>query len=453
MTMENTLRSLDSNRNKRRSRVVHASLKGPWDPKAPSKDRSATFEIIKDSSLTMPSAEKMNPEPKTFARGAIHIEDCRSNRPETVNERFSAGGATKESAKHPDHNDDTLFFHGEAGLYVVCDGAGELPGGKESSQVAVETLSKDRLLTLEAAPPIYDRPGSPPDIDLVNQVFNAPHGTVLTQEQVEAAMFDGIRLIDQQVRERVHSDSAVRAAAKQYLNKQGLSDADAERYLPVVVGGIGTTGSLLKFWVDKEGQERVTFGNVGDSRVLRIRDGEIQEMTVDHSPLRIILDAGPEDEDGNIIFDDGDPSQTIDINFILQLGVDHKELREAVRAAEKAQAKGETRISLHALRKYLGLLLGGMQLADDKMGWNTKANISSDSVKPADVYLLVTDGFIDNVKKNDDVLTIVEQHWEDPVACAQALQTYASNNSVNPDDPFAKPDDVTVGVVRTSFLL
>lgn len=139
------------------------------------------------------------------------------------------------------HNEDNFFLLSEENLYVVADGMGGHASGEVASQIAVETLanffidtSRDREMTW---PYKEDRE--------------------LTYD--ENRLVTGVKLANRRVYETAQSDA---------------------RY-----HGMGTTIVCLAC-----GSTGVAYlGHVGDSRAYKIVDGQIQQLTEDHSLLNDYL--------------------------------------------------------------------------------------------------------------------------------------------------------------------
>ena len=135
--------------------------------------------------------------------------------------RFTAAALTDRGRKRPS-NEDAFGYSVEHGVYVVCDGMGGAAAGEIASSIAVDEVLK--VLTA--------RPES---------------ATVLPElaEQAVCAANDAI-----------------------------FSRAQRNRRLT----GMGTT--LVALVVE---ERRVWVLNVGDSRCYRLRNGRLEQLTLDHS--------------------------------------------------------------------------------------------------------------------------------------------------------------------------
>ncbi|NJD10210.1 MAG: serine/threonine-protein phosphatase [Gemmatimonadetes bacterium] len=129
--------------------------------------------------------------------------------------------ALSEAGRRPEANEDFISMNPAVGLFAVADGMGGRPGGEKASCLAVETF-------LSRAAPVGNH--------------RADH--------------DSLRRIVAEV------NRAVRA----------LGESDP------MLTGIGTTLSALV--LDETGG---TVVHVGDSRILRFRNGRLRQLTSDHT--------------------------------------------------------------------------------------------------------------------------------------------------------------------------
>ena len=136
-----------------------------------------------------------------------------------------------------EHNEDSITWDAEMGLVMLADGMGGHNAGEVASEMAV-TAIRDALLD------------------------------VLTPEMIES--------------EVIKCDDAVREAviyANEEIFEQARKRAGCE--------GMGTTLVMTLFHQDK-----VTYANVGDSRIYRIRNNELTQITSDHSLVQEMVDNG-----------------------------------------------------------------------------------------------------------------------------------------------------------------
>ncbi|MGI8842834.1 MAG: Stp1/IreP family PP2C-type Ser/Thr phosphatase [Gemmatimonadaceae bacterium] len=131
-------------------------------------------------------------------------------------------------------NEDNFRFDVNAnrGLFIVADGMGGHAAGEVASEMAVELLTRE----LATIPDEGDR-------------------------ERQARIGDALRLANKNIHERTIDET--------------------EKH------GMGTTVSAL---ILKDG--RYFIGQVGDSRVYLLRDGELKQLTKDHSYVQEQVDAG-----------------------------------------------------------------------------------------------------------------------------------------------------------------
>jgi protein phosphatase len=134
------------------------------------------------------------------------------------------------------NNEDNFLVQEETGLFAVCDGLGGHAAGEIASQIAVDTLDT-RLQLLEGDPP----------------------------EQLREVIAEANRRILQD----------------QHLNPEHL--------------GMGTTLSAL--WIPSPEASRGWVGHIGDSRIYRFRNKQLDQLTEDHSPLFRLYKQGTIDKE------------------------------------------------------------------------------------------------------------------------------------------------------------
>ena len=142
--------------------------------------------------------------------------------------RVRSGSAT-HVGRVRDHNEDSLIADGL--VFAVADGLGGHAAGEVASRIAVDALAELR-----------EHPASRPD-DVAE---------------------------------------VLRQANRRILESQ--AEAPEQR-------GMGTTVAGLTV-VDTGGREHWVVFNVGDSRVYRVAEGRMSQVTRDHSEVRELMDAG-----------------------------------------------------------------------------------------------------------------------------------------------------------------
>lgn len=156
--------------------------------------------------------------------------------------RFS--GKT-DVGRQREQNEDALLLLPELGVMAVADGLGGHRSGHLASQLCVSTLTDFFVITVAS-----------------DGTWPFPYDESLSDE--ENYLFTGTRLANRRIFDR---------------SLKNLSDF-----------GMGTTCVASMF--DKNTQN-ISIAHVGDSRCYRVRDGEIIQLTRDHSLLSDALTLAP----------------------------------------------------------------------------------------------------------------------------------------------------------------
>lgn len=138
------------------------------------------------------------------------------------------------------HNEDAIAISAQCGFAILADGMGGYNAGEVASQIATSVLKE----TLEEQ---------------------------LLEKKLESR-FGRNRQLHQLLTESViHTNASIIEAAR----------------LEPTYNGMGTTLVVAMFYDDK-----VTIVHIGDSRVYRLRNNELTQLTRDHSLLQEQIDAG-----------------------------------------------------------------------------------------------------------------------------------------------------------------
>ena len=129
------------------------------------------------------------------------------------------------------NNEDSYLAREEGSLFAVCDGLGGHAAGEIASGIAIETLD-ERI----------QGPASEP-ADILSQAVEEANRKILRDQQ---------------------------------QNPSHL--------------GMGTTLSVL--WLPAADKSKAWLAHIGDSRVYRLRDGELSQLTEDHSPVYRLFKEG-----------------------------------------------------------------------------------------------------------------------------------------------------------------
>ena len=141
-----------------------------------------------------------------------------------------------------DNNEDTIGNNPELGLAVLADGMGGHRGGEVASAITVSTIMESLVKELNT-----------------NITSTIDEDTGFSLESIA-----------------VHN-----AIVKANTNVFTSSNENSQ------YRGMGTTVVVLLFYDD-----RFTVAHVGDSRLYRFRDGELEQITRDHSLMQELVDRG-----------------------------------------------------------------------------------------------------------------------------------------------------------------
>jgi serine/threonine protein phosphatase PrpC len=149
-----------------------------------------------------------------------------------------------DTGKVRSHNEDSIACSEALGLAVLADGMGGYRGGEVASAIAVSTIMAQIRAALE-------RPRQPQD-----------SGEEIRQYTPESEL----------VRESI-------AKANESVYEMATSQPQYR--------GMGTTIVVAMFYDD-----RLTVGHVGDSRLYRLAEGRLEQLTRDHTLLQELIDRG-----------------------------------------------------------------------------------------------------------------------------------------------------------------
>jgi PPM family protein phosphatase len=149
--------------------------------------------------------------------------------------RIEVAGETNVGMKR-NHNEDNFSIIEESGLYIVADGMGGHASGEVASKMAVDSMREFFVAT-----------SSDPE-------RTWPYKMDRSKGYEENRLITGIKLANLRIYESAQRDSRQR--------------------------GMGTT--IVTIFAVEDG---VYTAHVGDSRVYRLREGKIEQLTEDHSLL------------------------------------------------------------------------------------------------------------------------------------------------------------------------
>ena len=168
-------------------------------------------------------------------KGAHELKDM------SVGKALEIVGVT-DTGRVRDHNEDSYASDAALGLVVLADGMGGYRAGEVASAVAVTRVfcdTRDGLMALI--------PGQ------VDQQTGLRYESLVVQDAIQ------------------HANSEVYAAAREHSEYNGM----------------GTTVVAALFY-----DNHLTCAHVGDSRVYRYRDAQIEQLTVDHTVVQEFIQTG-----------------------------------------------------------------------------------------------------------------------------------------------------------------
>ena len=159
------------------------------------------------------------------------------------------GAGVSDVGRKRRSNEDSYSASDDLRLYVVADGMGGHAAGEVASRLAVESIGRHIAAAQPDLPPTV--PSETSSLSLEDPALPVPARRVL----------NAIRLANQEIVRSVRRDQSMR--------------------------GMGTTVVLVYI----QGK-RAYIGSVGDSRAYLVRDGEIRQLTDDHTFVNEQVRAG-----------------------------------------------------------------------------------------------------------------------------------------------------------------
>ena len=156
--------------------------------------------------------------------------------------RYRSAARTDVGMKR-EHNEDSYLVNEDLGLYVVCDGMGGHAGGETASRLAVQTIEREMMSARLRKDDPFSSTAALPETPLAAALREAVEGAC-------AAVFR-------------------------------TSRANPE------LAGMGTTCISLLI-----NDAKAIVGHVGDSRAYLVRDGEVHQLSDDHSLVNEQVRAG-----------------------------------------------------------------------------------------------------------------------------------------------------------------
>ncbi len=369
-----------------------------------------------------------------------HGSGVRLKRVEKIEEgpRFVTGSATETSSKHL-VNEDHFEIDKRRGIFAVADGMGSVPAGDVASHEAIGQLEIDKIDgALANAKTVKDVKTA----ELIKSVFDSSKDATLRQNDVEDAVNAILLRMNDEIEELGKTNEDVRTMAKEKTKKLlalrkiifDQNNSEHQKLMQDAIQTIGCTMSLMKTWQNEKSEHMITVGNIGDSRIYRLRNGALERLTRDDSHVQILLDAG-------IVKNDQDVKEKIDITSVIAFTNKHPELKNLF---QDIRENPNDTVALGEIRHKLSQAAGLKTLLKNKFGIDFKPFVRSYDMEDGDAFVVVSDGISDNLY-DEEIRSIVATHFENPQQIAEELQRVASKRSKesNKKNARAKPDDMT----------
>lgn len=386
-------------------------------------------ELSSEDLIEEPESSKVMKRPLPKPR---YLETREAESPITI------GSATEASIKHPDRNEDAYYKSAKRGVVAVFDGMGGMPAGDYASASAAEQLGTEKIDEALAA---AKTPAEKKTAERIKNIFSSPRDAVLKQQDVEDATRDMLIRMNAEV-EKLAENPAVRQKAVEYF-KQELgsfdpANAQHQKLMEKVLKSVGCTASFMKTWRGEDGKDRVTMGQIGDSRVYRLRGNELKKLTRDDSHVEILMEEG-------LIANDQDVSQTIDKEKIVALADKRKELAPLVL---KLIQSPEQKVTLGSFRNQVTQGIGVARFSKEEFGVDFTPQAKTEELEDGDVVFAVSDGVSDNLT-DEKIRAIALKNKDNPQKLAEELQKESTAVTIKgkKSDARAKPDDATANVL------
>lgn len=396
-------------------------------PKAPlpreiTKMTKAPEDIIKLSDEDIEEITELNESDLESVEEPTRIE---SRERETA---LRYGMASEASVEHPERNEDAVFYSQKRGLQFVADGMGGVPAGDYASAKAAEQLTRDGLQKAS---------------EKTQKVLLAERQETQNQEDVEQAINEIIKQMDREIVTNNQGSEIIQKKAKEYIEKEmGEYDPENPQHRNILNGllkSIGCTVSMSKVWRGADGKDRLTIGNVGDSRTYRLRGGKLEKLSEDHSHVQVLLKEG-------LIQSDEDVETQIDKRKIMALEDKYPEIRALIPSLVRSPNQF---VTIDSIRNKITMAAGVGEMMKKQYGIEFQPFIKTYDLDKGDVIFTASDGVIDNLT-DSEIEGILLLNAENPTQAANELKQAALERSIKGKDsnPRAKKDDITALVTR-----
>ncbi len=353
--------------------------------------------------------------------------------------RLVIGFDTEASSKHPDRNEDAFNKSEDRGIIAVADGMGGVPAGEVASKEAIDQLETDKIDGALASAKTVEEIKT---AELIKVVFDSSKDATLRQNDVENAVGAMLLRMNDEVEKLGQTNPAVFEKAKEYFKKIQIdksvkfdpNKSEHQELIKDLLQAIGCTMSLMKTWRNEKGKNMMTVGNIGDSRIYRLRNGALERLTRDNSPLQILLDAG-------IVKNDQDVTEKIDVTSVIEFTNKRPELKKLF---QDIRENPNDTVTLGEIRHKLSQAAGLKTLSKNKLGIDFDPFIQSYEMEDGDAFVAVTDGISDNLY-DEEIRSIVATYFEDPKRMSEELKLAAYKRAKEgaKKNARAKQDDMT----------
>lgn len=405
---------------------------------------------------------KKVPRPgKVESSGVFNKEDILDENDESIdvdlselealesNERpVMMAASTEASPDHPDRNEDAHFLSKEKKIAMVADGMGSVPGGELASLIAghvVGILSEVPATGKEAEVTKSLIEYASKDMDLGKaKKFFSEENAVATQAEAEESFKTAFKLMDSSITAWKNHDPDIMKRVEDSARQKGGENEEAlKKEIKRNFDTLGTTATMMKVWKDAEGKKKVTMGSVGDSRIYRLRNGEMKRMTRDDSFIQALSDAG-------LIGLDDAVDKAVKIEDIKKALAenpqwrDQPDMKRNCRYLDTLASLNLVDLPIRKIRNQMLQNLGGAERVKKEFNLDLEPNLTTDDAMDGDLYLSCTDGVLDNL--TDKEIAEITKGASDPDAVSNLLTKRAKMKSIS-DDPAAKKDDITAVVM------
>ena len=410
-------------------------------PPAPTKRRELPIPAWKKKALesdesAVPAGLDYDDEEITKVRD--RISGLRLAESKETGPKFVIGSATEASSEHPERNEDAFEIFGDRGILATADGMGGAPAGDFASHEAVSQLQIDKIDgALSSAKTVKEIKTA----ELIKSVFGSSKDATLAKKNVETAISAMLLRMNDEV-EKLGQTEVVRKKIEDHLMErpEGFdpNDSNHKRTMSRLMRSIGSTVSLMKTWRNEKGENMMTVGNIGDSRIYRLRHGALERLTRDDSQVQILLEEG-------LIANDQDLQQEIDKSKILEIvGREKNPRTELLSLAQKMTQKPGKKITIAGIRHTVLQAAGLKSILKQELGSDFKPFVHTYDMEDGDAFVAVTDGISDNLT-DEEIRSIIATHFENPQMIAEELKLAAIKRSLEDEkeNARAKPDDMT----------